>query len=386
MTDQEILDRAERAAKRIDVPNDCYEDLLRRRDRKSRRKRALAGLVGLTLFVAAVWIVRDVASLEARHSPANQPTETVTTVPTPTPASAVGPVPRTDYLFDLDTGEMTPLPKSIAGGGYAASPDGSRLAYTQRGDNRSSQIFVANLDGTGIEQVTHGFESASDPAWSPDGSKIAFIGYHDDDLRDLFVLDLATGESTQLSFSTRKPDPHVPDWSPWRASRPSFTPDGSSIVYNASRGDNIDSGEVEIRSVSVVGGESVVLRRDRSHDGTAAFDSARLSPDGSLASYSCGEFVSICVGNIDGTDERELAPSNGDAVNGGGWSPDGTRIVVFAFHSQDVSIVDVTTGQETYVAEGMSSDWLDDHTLVVEMSPCYNPATAAWSVGNGCPG
>ena len=363
--ERELLERARSS---FEPEPGLTDRIYRRRDRKRRNKRIIAGIVGIAVFVAVVWIVRDVASLD-RARPATQPTQT--------PVSAVGPVPDSDYLLDLGTGEMTPLPEGIRGGGYAGSPDGSRLAYTKKNDEGMTQIFVGNLDGTGAQQVTHGFEAASSPAWSPDGSKIAYIGYHDGDLRDLFVLDLATGVSTQLSFSTLEPDPAEPDFDPWRSELPSFTPDGSSIVYNANRGDNIDRGEVEVRMVPVAGGESVVLMRDRFNDGTAAFYAAQLSPDGSLLSYGCGWGANdICVGNLDGTGERVLAPFQGDSLNGGVWSPEGTRIAYYAFHAQDVYVVDVATGEVTYVAEGGGpSTWLDDHTLLIEMSGGYDRRT-----------
>jgi Tol biopolymer transport system component len=49
------------------------------------------------------------------------------------------------------------------------------------------------------------------------------------------------------------------------------------------------------------------------------------------------------------------------------WSPDGTRI---AYINQDngdkVFVVDVATGETTFVAEGLASEWLDDHTLIIE--------------------
>ena len=147
-----------------------------------------AGVVGIAVFVAAVWIVTSVGSFDRTQTPA---------VPGP---AQTGPA-ETDYLLDLDTGVMTPLPKSIGGDGsneYAASPDGSRLAYIGQGDNGEQQIFVANLDGTGIEQVTHDLEAAFSPAWSPDGSKIAYIGYHDGGdlfVLDLFVLDICDGDA-----------------------------------------------------------------------------------------------------------------------------------------------------------------------------------------------
>jgi hypothetical protein len=47
----------ERIARRVSVPEPAYERLLRRRDRKRRNQRITAGVVGIAVFVAAVWIV-----------------------------------------------------------------------------------------------------------------------------------------------------------------------------------------------------------------------------------------------------------------------------------------------------------------------------------------
>jgi hypothetical protein len=222
------------------------------------------------------------------------------TGPAVVPPAEIGPaapiaVPEITYPLDLNTGETTPLPKVLARGSeYAASPDGSRLAYTARGDHGGSQIFVANLDGTGIEQVTHDLKPPSSLVWSPDGSKIAYIQATNEggDAHNLFVLDLATGTSTQLTFATSEPGPAAPDLGPWMVSSASFTPDGSSIVYGISRGDNIDYGEVEVRMVPVAGGKSELLIRDEHDDGVPTIDAPRLSPDGSLLSYSSGPLVS----------------------------------------------------------------------------------------------
>jgi dipeptidyl aminopeptidase/acylaminoacyl peptidase len=391
--ERELVERAVRALVREEP---SFDDLIKRRHRKRRNQRIAAGVVGIAVFVAAVWIVTSGLSFDRTPRPADPGGATGPEMNNPVPKSAVGPVPQTDYLIDLDTGEMTPLPASIAGNRtdprdsaneYAASPDGSRLAYTDQGGNGESQIFVANLDGTGIEQVTHEVDRALSPAWSPDGSKIAYIGWHDRDggpadyLRDVFVLDLATGASTQLTFATREPDPAKPDWSPWRAFSPSFTPDGSSIVYETDRGDpSAIHYETEIRMVPVAGGESVLLP-----EGT--IESPDLSPDGSRWAYAWPTETSncVCVSNADGTGERVLIPGGQDAINGTRWSPDGARIVYWEFHSNNVSIVDFATGQVTHVAEGYQPTWLDDHTLIIEMNNCYDPAIAA-RVLQGCGG
>jgi hypothetical protein len=48
--------------------------------------------------------------------------------------------------------------------------------------------------------------------------------------------------------------------------------------------------------------------------------------------------------------------------------------------------MDVATGEATYVAEGWEPTWLDDHTLIVEMPRCYNPATGGLEAGEAIPG
>jgi hypothetical protein len=395
-------DLLEQALSRFEPEPGLTERIYRRRDRKRRNKRLAAGVVGIAVFVASIWIVTTGGPFDRAATPAvpggeTGPTEVTEVTP---PVSAVGPVPETDYLLDLDTGEMTPLPNGIAGSadafstpqGYAVSPDGSRLAYADWTDKKGNYgIFVRDLNEDVSELVTYNAVThALSPAWSPDGSKIAYIGWHDDyatggehqgaDLRDVFVVDLATNESTQLTFA--EPDPAKPDWTPWSAFSPSFTLDGSSIVYSASRWRKGQLGsEDETRMVPVAGGESVRLK----------VDIRGLSPDGTLLIYGCGwtgergwyvenfgrvdDPSSMCVANADGTAERVLVPHQGDAIVGGDWSPDGTRIAYFAFHSSDVSIVDVATGLVTHVAEGYWPTWLDDHTLIIEMDRCYNPAT-----------
>ncbi|HUP20634.1 MAG TPA: hypothetical protein VM778_11870, partial [Gemmatimonadota bacterium] len=141
-------------------------------------------------------------------------------------------MPEVDYLIDLSTGETTPLPRAILRshrtgrthfpppGQYAASPDGSRLAYRGKGEDGSLQIFIAGIDGTGVRQVTHDPVGAVTPAWSPDGSTIAYQRRGSGEDGNIHVLDVATAESTQVTDEPR----------PCRVCylQPVFTPDGSS--------------------------------------------------------------------------------------------------------------------------------------------------------------
>ena len=60
----ETRDLLARVGERFTFPDDMFERLESRRDRKRRNKRIAAGVVGIAVFVAAVWIVTSVAPLD----------------------------------------------------------------------------------------------------------------------------------------------------------------------------------------------------------------------------------------------------------------------------------------------------------------------------------
>jgi hypothetical protein len=68
--DQESV---ERAAERFKAPDGALERLIRRHDRKRRNQRITAGVVGIAVFVAAIWIVTSGASSDRTQKPANEP-------------------------------------------------------------------------------------------------------------------------------------------------------------------------------------------------------------------------------------------------------------------------------------------------------------------------
>ena len=58
---------------RAGSPSYSFDDLGRRRDRKRRNQRIAAGVVGIAVFVAAIWVVTTVGSFD-RTTPADKPT------------------------------------------------------------------------------------------------------------------------------------------------------------------------------------------------------------------------------------------------------------------------------------------------------------------------
>jgi Tol biopolymer transport system component len=337
-------------------PPDGFERMLRRRDRKRRNQRIAAGVVGIAVFVAAVWAVTNVGSFNNTPQPAVQPT------PTPPPGTAPG-----TYLLDLNTGEMTPLPKSITGWGHVVSLDSNMVAYFSPDDAGRDQLFIASLDGTDVQQVTHGRRGAAAVDTmgaldlSPDGAAIVYGARTSEEVNNVFVLDLATGETSQFT-NEKRTHPCGGFCDTVGAFAPRFSPDGASILYDLTRG---VEGDVGVWITPVTGGKSVLLAGGGKNDVQAV--TGALSPDGSTLAVACfGRLDGICIADAQGTNLRPLV--SGPSLTYPRWSPDGTRI---AYTDQadgsdpKVFMVDVATGETTFVAEGVADDWLDDNTLIV---------------------
>jgi Tol biopolymer transport system component len=221
----------------------------------------------LATSVAVVAVMLATQSAENAAAGSNRPEPSVN-------AAAVS---KVDYVIDLDSGMMMPLSKAIIGSvakstnnhvdpSYAASPNGSRLAYVGTGDDGRRQIFVARLDGTGVRQMTHDPRGASSPAWSPDRRKIVYEGYRSSGVRSLFVLDVASRASKPIIDKSRRRVGIVP-WA-----NPQFTPDGLSLLYTG----NTERGPV-LQIVPVAGGKSRILIGPRGNLADASLGA--ISPD-----------------------------------------------------------------------------------------------------------
>jgi Tol biopolymer transport system component len=331
----------------------------------------IAGAVAVLVIVAVVDALLsshaesrspsvEAASTEARATESAMPApdseqEGVAADGTPAQAfPANGATGSRSFLLNLRTGETTRLAKSLARGrNFAASPDGRRLAFVARGDELSLQIFVGRIDGTGLRQVTHGPRGVVWPAWSPDGTMIAYEDWSDG-RRNVFVLDVATGESRQVTDDSL-------------GGGSQFTPDGSALVYTGG-----GSTYPELRTVPIAGGKSTLLID--LDEGLTDTGNGSLSPDGSLVTFLAGgqllpeaNHCGPCrvVANADGTNKRlvDCYASN----PAGTWSPDGSRIVCQRGTGESqVVVVDMTARSISGVARGCAAVWVDNHTLLVE--------------------
>ncbi|MBL8524464.1 MAG: PD40 domain-containing protein [Betaproteobacteria bacterium] len=91
------------------------------------------------------------------------------------------------------------------------------LAFAYAGD-----IWVANLDGSGVRRITSDIGEESNPAFSPDGKLIAFNAQYEGNI-DVYVVPTEGGVPKRLT------------WHPVPDLVQSFTPDGKAVMFSSSR-------------------------------------------------------------------------------------------------------------------------------------------------------
>jgi dipeptidyl aminopeptidase/acylaminoacyl peptidase len=341
----------------------------RRQVRAARNKRIGAFAVAAVIAVVAIVVVVTTRSGTGTRTPAHQPSIT----PTPGPSGRAPAVSGKPFFLDVDTGELTPLPATLAGGySYVPSPDGTKLAFDSRtggGCTSTVGITVANLDGSGVRTITSptGLSLCS-PSWSPDGTKLVYVERDpsvETAVGNLFVEDLATGERTQLT------DLLTTAW--WWYLAPVATPahgapfsaetEPGNVIFQLPR-DASKNATWDVWSVPMTGGEPTLVMRN------AYF--AVLRPEGpegvrvAFVEPQPGQFEgqTLMIGRPTLTNDlrRTLAVAH-QSIWWPRFSPDGSRLSYQDGGS--IYVVNVATGVSTEVARGDTAEWLDDHTLIV---------------------
>ncbi len=248
----------------------------------------------------------SVATTEAPTLTLNPPTATSTEAPPPTQTLALTP-----------TLTMTSPPQATPQGGGQG-----QIAFVSERSGQP-QIYLMQIDGSHLEQLTFEAGGACQPDWSPDGRDLAYISPCNGrkeryDNASIFILHLETGVSDLIS--TLATGDYDPDWSP----------DGRQIAFTS-----LQTGKPQIFIYTLETRQAEILMNRSTISRMPVW-----SPDGSqilfISPSPITNLPTMFVVDAAGQEEpRSIQGTNWTEAFRPAWSPQGD-LVVFDLGSQSL--------------------------------------------------
>ena len=299
------------------------------------RKFALPGLLtafGLVCIASLALAARFVYN-SLRPFPKNTPTQSLTATPT---EALIVPIVVTDttlltespgaepggkIVFTCQTGgdevcimnadgsNWRQLTNSPAASYYASlAPDGESVLYIGKGTGHT-EIYELNLASGTSKQLTRLEHEVGSPEVSPDNRWIAFTYRADNNLAQVWIIN-RDGSNPRKLYSSSSQDAHDPTWSP----------DGSQILFAMGRGENN-----KLYTIDFEGGEPTLLNDSIDTRGRSDWTIRNL-----ITFDMGGPFQhDVYIMNLDGSHLSKF--TDGDNAQGASFSPDGEWIAFTAY-------------------------------------------------------
>ena len=115
---------------------------------------------------------------------------------------------------------------------YVYASDVPYIAFSSKRQNKNYDIYMMDINGNNLQQLTDHLAHETYPTFSPDGQQMAYV-FSPDGNDDIYVMNLKTKVSRQL---TNHPGhDHSPAWSP----------DGRWIAFASERAGTLDIYKIE---------------------------------------------------------------------------------------------------------------------------------------------
>jgi len=220
------------------------------------------------------------------------------------------------------------------------------------------QVYLMNVDGTGLEQLTFETEGACQPEWSPDGTRLAFISpcagrKNQYPGASVFILNLETGRIDLIS--TLATGDFDPAWSP----------DGSRLAFTS-----LQTGKAQV-FVYEFASETAQLLMNRSI--TSCMPA--WSPDGSQIVFVSPSPVTnlpiLMVVDADGQNEpRGVLGQNYQEAYHPEWSPEGNLILFDLGGEPQLGGRLLSNNQDTSIQTNLSSVENPDYSIDADWLVC----------------
>ena len=223
----------------------------------------------------------------------------------------------------------------------AWSPDGTQIAFvSDRSDYAEYRLYLMNRDGSAVHSLSTATAALGlSPVWSPTGENIALITNEKlPDGRSKFLRVVASDGTGDTRIAALGITGQI---------EPSWSPDGKHLAFMVLDA-NLNPGIYTIRSDGSEMKRVATLQADR----------LSWSPIGTEILLCCAwdsEASGLYIIDVATGEIRRISDLTGDAE----WSPNGSRIALFANQSQrllimntageDVEILAVTDGAEEYL-------------------------------------
>lgn len=268
------------------------------------------------------------------------------------------------YTLAVDLPDAHPQRVSEDGVHPDFSPDGTRIAYSTEpigrplGKKGVSSLKLVDL--TTLDRRTLLEGDANQPRWSPDGSRIAYWGTNEAAQRNVWTVDVATGEATPVT------DGDAVDWNPV------WAPDGEHLYFLSDRGGGSALHRVRVDPAT---GEPT---------GTPASLGGTLQAlPGMLSIDATGRWIAFDTSLVEENVQLLELDAQGRTVGDPRWVTRGTRTVVWSEPSpggdrvvwveqhrsvEDLWIAATDGAPPVRLTDDPFRDrmpkWLDDHRIV----------------------
>jgi hypothetical protein len=266
----ETRDLLERVGERFAFPDEAFERMLRRRDRKRRNQRIAAGVVGIAVFLAAVWIVTTGGPFDRSQPAVPAPDERVGFIGLAPVGSTPSTPQRGELVLSLSGRSTTRRAPGIGEGPLFRAwvyADG-RLIWDEEGDlpyganevttgfleqrltPEGVELLRSELIATGLFDTDHALLSEQGVIWGTvevrTGDGLVSVDWSNPDIypvgRDPLLHDATVATAEQASALERldallaRPEPWLPS-SAWadREIR-AYIPSTYAVCYGAAHG------------------------------------------------------------------------------------------------------------------------------------------------------